>query len=203
MTKRLLDILFCLPMCIVLSPLFLLIALFIKLGSKGPVFYLQERIGINSTPFNIFKFRTMHLDADKKGLLTVGGRDPRVTRVGYFLRKYKLDELPQLFNVVLGEMSLVGPRPEVKRYVEMYSVEQRKVLEVKPGITDYASIEYSNENELLGKADDPEKTYVEEIMPAKLKLNLRYVQEKSFFVDLKIIFRTVMKILTAGTQGRR
>jgi lipopolysaccharide/colanic/teichoic acid biosynthesis glycosyltransferase len=194
MTKRLLDILFCLPMCIVLSPLFLLIALFIKLGSKGPVFYLQERIGINSTPFNIFKFRTMHLDADKKGLLTVGGRDPRVTPVGYFLRKYKLDELPQLFNVVLGEMSLVGPRPEVKRYVDMYSVEQRKVLEVKPGITDYASIEYSNENELLGKADDPEKMYVEEIMPAKLKLNLRYVQEKSFFVDLKIIIRTAMKI---------
>ena len=194
MTKRLLDILFCLPMCIVLSPLFLFIALFIKLGSKGPVFYLQERIGINSTPFNIFKFRTMHLNADKKGLLTVVGRDPRVTRVGYFLRKYKLDELPQLFNVVLGEMSLVGPRPEVKRYVDMYSVEQRKVLEVKPGITDYASIEYSNENELLGKADDPEKMYVEEIMPAMLKLNLRYVEEKSFFVDLKIIFRTAMKI---------
>lgn len=203
MTKRLLDILFCLPMCIVLSPLFLLIALFIKLGSKGPVFYLQERIGINSTPFNIFKFRTMHQDADKKGLLTVGGRDPRVTRVGYFLRKYKLDELPQLFNVVLGEMSLVGPRPEVKRYVDMYSLEQKKVLEVKPGITDYASIEYSNESEILGNAADPEKMYVEEIMPAKLKLNLRYVQEKSFFVDLKIIFRTVMKILTAGTQGRR
>ncbi len=195
MTKRLLDILFCLPMCIVLSPLFLFIALFIKLGSKGPVFYLQERIGINSTPFNIFKFRTMHLNADKKGLLTVGGRDPRVTRVGYFLRKYKLDELPQLFNVVLGEMSLVGPRPEVKRYVDMYSVEQRKVLEVKPGITDYASIEYSNENELLGKAKDPEKMYVEEIMPAKLRLNLKYVQEKSFFVDLKIIFRTVLKIV--------
>jgi lipopolysaccharide/colanic/teichoic acid biosynthesis glycosyltransferase len=194
MTKRLLDILFCLPMCIVLSPLFLFIALFIKLGSKGPVFYLQERIGINSTPFNIFKFRTMHLNADKKGLLTVGGRDPRVTRVGYFLRKYKLDELPQLFNVVLGEMSLVGPRPEVKRYVEMYSVEQKKVLEVKPGITDYASIEYSNENELLGKAKDPEKMYVEEIMPAKLKLNLKYVKEQSFLVDLKIIFRTAIKI---------
>jgi len=196
MTKRLLDILFCLPMCIVLSPLFLLIALFIKLGSKGPVFYLQERIGINSTPFNIFKFRTMHLDADKKGLLTVGGRDPRVTNFGYFLRKYKLDELPQLFNVVFGEMSLVGPRPEVQRYVEMYSVEQKKVLEVKPGITDYASIEYANENELLGKADDPEKMYVEEIMPAKLKLNLKYVREQSFLVDLKIIFRTVMKILS-------
>ena len=144
----------------------------------------------------IVKFRTLFIDADKKGLMTVVGLDPRVTRVGYFLRKYKLDELPQLFNVVLGEMSLVGPRPEVKRYVEMYSVEQLKVLEVKPGITDYASIEYSNENELLGKADDPEKMYVEEIMPAKLKLNLRYVKEQSFLVDLKIIFRTVMKILS-------
>ena len=159
---------------------------------------MQERIGKNEKPFRIFKFRTMFLDADKKGLLTVGGRDPRVTPVGYFLRKYKLDELPQLFNVVLGEMSLVGPRPEVKRYVDMYSVEQRKVLEVKPGITDYASIEYANENELLGKADDPEKMYLEEIMPAKLRLNLKNVQEQSFLVDLKIILKTVLKILPRG-----
>jgi lipopolysaccharide/colanic/teichoic acid biosynthesis glycosyltransferase len=194
MAKRLFDLLVSLIMSVLLSPLLLVLALAVKFSSKGPAFYMQERIGKNEKPFRIFKFRTMFLDADKKGLITVGGRDPRVTRVGYFLRKYKLDELPQLFNVVLGEMSLVGPRPEVKRYVEMYSVEQRKVLEVKPGITDYASIEYSNENELLGKADDPEKMYVEEIMPAKLKLNLRYVEEKSFFVDLKIIFRTAMKI---------
>lgn len=194
MAKRLFDLLVSTVMLVILSPLLLVLALAVKFSSKGPVFYLQERIGKNEKPFRIFKFRTMFLDADKKGLLTVGGRDPRVTPVGYFLRKYKLDELPQLFNVVLGEMSLVGPRPEVKRYVEMYSVEQRKVLEVKPGITDYASIEYSNENELLGKADDPEKMYVEEIMPAKLLLNLRYVHEKSFFVDLKIIFRTAMKI---------
>ena len=194
MAKRLFDLLVSLIMSVLLSPLLLVLALAVKFSSKGPAFYMQERIGKNQIPFRIFKFRTMFLDADKKGLLTVGGRDPRVTQVGYFLRKYKLDELPQLFNVVLGEMSLVGPRPEVKRYVEMYSVEQRKVLEVKPGITDYASIEYSNENELLGKADDPEKMYVEEIMPAKLKLNLRYVEEKSFFVDLKIIFRTAMKI---------
>ena len=194
MVKRLFDVLVSSVMSVLLSPLLLVLAFGVKFSSKGPVFYMQERIGKNEKPFRIFKFRTMFLDADKKGLLTVGGRDPRVTRVGYFLRKYKLDELPQLFNVVLGEMSLVGPRPEVKRYVEMYSVEQKKVLEVKPGITDYASIEYSNENELLGKADDPEKMYVEEIMPAKLKLNLRYVKEQSFLVDLKIIFRTIMKI---------
>ncbi|MBK7683650.1 MAG: sugar transferase [Bacteroidetes bacterium] len=194
MAKRLFDLLVSLIMSVLLSPLLLVLALAVKFSSKGPAFYMQERIGKNQIPFRIFKFRTMFLDADKKGLITVGGRDPRVTRVGYFLRKYKLDELPQLFNVVLGEMSLVGPRPEVKRYVEMYSVEQKKVLEVKPGITDYASIEYANENELLGKAKDPEKMYVEEIMPAKLKLNLRYVEEKSFFVDLKIIFRTAMKI---------
>ncbi|MBK9638752.1 MAG: sugar transferase [Bacteroidetes bacterium] len=195
MAKRLFDLLVSLMMSVLLSPLLLVLALAVKFSSKGPAFYMQERIGKNEKPFRIFKFRTMFLDADKKGLLTVGGRDPRVTPVGYFLRKYKLDELPQLFNVVLGEMSLVGPRPEVKRYVDMYSVEQRKVLEVKPGITDYASIEYSNENELLGKAEDPEKMYVEEIMPAKLKLNLKYVEEKSFFVDLKIIFRTVLKIV--------
>ncbi len=195
MAKRLFDVLVSMMMSVLLSPLLLVLALAVKFSSKGPAFYMQERIGKNQIPFRIFKFRTMFLDADKKGLLTVGGRDPRVTPVGYFLRKYKLDELPQLFNVVLGEMSLVGPRPEVKRYVDMYSVEQRKVLEVKPGITDYASIEYSNENELLGKAEDPEKMYVEEIMPAKLKLNLKYVREQSFLVDLKIIFHTVIKII--------
>ena len=194
MVKRLFDVLASTVMLVLLSPLLLVLSLAVNFSSKGPVFYMQERIGKNEKPFRIFKFRTMLMDADKKGLLTVGGRDPRVTNFGYFLRKYKLDELPQLFNVVLGEMSLVGPRPEVKRYVEMYSVEQKKVLEVNPGITDYASIEYANENELLGKADDPEKMYVEEIMPAKLKLNLKYVKEQSFLVDLKIIFKTAMKI---------
>ncbi len=194
MVKRLFDVLASTVMLLLLSPLLLVLSLAVNFSSKGPVFYMQERIGKNEKLFRIFKFRTMFLDADKKGLLTVGGRDPRVTPVGYFLRKYKLDELPQLFNVMLGEMSLVGPRPEVKRYVEMYSVEQKKVLEVNPGITDYASIEYANENELLGKADDPEKMYVEEIMPAKLKLNLKYLREQSFLVDLKIIFKTAMKI---------
>jgi lipopolysaccharide/colanic/teichoic acid biosynthesis glycosyltransferase len=137
----------------------------------------------------------MRTNADKKGLLTVGGRDPRITRIGYYLRKYKLDELPQLMNVLMGDMSLVGPRPEVRKYVSMYNAEQLKVLNVQPGITDYASIEYSDENELLGKATDPEKVYIEEIMPAKLQLNLKYIAEKSLITDLKIIFRTFAKIL--------
>ena len=136
----------------------------------------------------------MKPDSDKKGLLTVGGRDPRVTGIGYFLRKYKLDELPQLINVLVGDMSLVGPRPEVRKYVDLYSKEQLHVLDVQPGITDYASIEYSNENELLAKSADPEKTYIEEVMPAKLKLNMKYIEEKSLRTDLKIIFRTIGKI---------
>lgn len=195
MGKRIFDLLVSVIMSVILLPLLMVLALGVKFSSKGPVFYMQERIGKNLQPFRIFKFRTMFVDADKKGLLTVGGRDPRVTSFGYFLRKYKLDELPQLFNVVFGEMSLVGPRPEVKRYVDMYSKEQLKVLEVKPGITDYASIEYSNENEILGKAADPEKMYIDEIMPAKLKLNLKYVKEQSFLVDLKIIFSTIKKIV--------
>ena len=143
----------------------------------------------------------MRPDSDKKGLLTVGGRDPRVTEIGYFLRKYKLDELPQLINVLVGDMSLVGPRPEVRKYVEMYSTEQLRVLEVQPGITDYASIEYSNENELLARSADPEKTYIDEIMPAKLRLNMKYIEESRggmltpLRTDLKIIFRTIGKIL--------
>ena len=137
----------------------------------------------------------MRTDADKKGLLTVGGRDPRITRMGYFIRKNKIDELPQLLNVSIGDMSLVGPRPEVRKYANLYNAEQKKVLSVQPGITDYASIEYSNENELLGKAPDPEKVYIEEIMPAKLQLNLKYIAEKSLATDIKIILRTIGKIL--------
>ncbi|MCD6019411.1 MAG: wcaJ [Bacteroidetes bacterium] len=137
----------------------------------------------------------MHTDADKKGLLTVGGRDPRVTTIGYYLRKYKLDELPQLFNVLFGTMSLVGPRPEVRKYVDLYSKEQQLVLSVKPGITDYASLEYINENELLSKSTNPEDTYIREIMPAKLALNQRYIKEQGLLTDLKIIFQTILKIL--------
>jgi lipopolysaccharide/colanic/teichoic acid biosynthesis glycosyltransferase len=163
--------------------------------SKGGIFYRQVRVGKNGTDFYLFKFRSMRTDADKKGLLTVGGRDPRITRMGYYIRKYKIDELPQLLNVLLGDMSLVGPRPEVRKYVNLYNAQQMLVLSVQPGITDYASIEYSNENEILGKALDPEKTYIEEIMPAKLQLNLKYIEEKSLVTDFRIIFKTILKII--------
>jgi lipopolysaccharide/colanic/teichoic acid biosynthesis glycosyltransferase len=196
MLKRLFDLMITIPMLLLVSPFFLIIALLIKLGSKGPVFYMQTRVGINSRDFKIFKFRTMHINADKAGLLTVGGRDPRVTPIGYFLRKYKLDELPQLLNVLFGSMSLVGPRPEVRKYVDLYNVEQQKVLSVKPGITDYASIEYSEENELLAKSNDPERTYIDEIMPAKLLLNQKYIAEKSLTTDIKIIWLTFKKIIS-------
>lgn len=193
--KRIMDIVFSLGFILILSPVLLLIAIWIKLDSTGPVFYLQERIGLHRKPFRIYKFRTMYPDADKRGLLTVGGRDPRVTRAGYYLRKFKLDELPQFFNVLGGSMSLVGPRPEVKRYVDLYNTKQNNVLNVKPGITDYASIEYSDENELLGKAADPERTYIDVIMPAKLELNLKYISDQSLFTDCKILFRTFLKIV--------
>lgn len=195
MIKRLFDIFSSLLGLIILSPFLLIISLLVLFSSPGGIFYRQTRVGKNDKSFRLWKFRTMKPDSDKKGLLTVGGRDPRVTGIGYFLRKYKLDELPQLINVLVGEMSIVGPRPEVRKYVDMYSPEQMRVLDVQPGITDYASIEYSNENDLLAKSSDPEKTYIEEIMPAKLKLNMKYIEEKSLATDLKIIFRTIGKIL--------
>lgn len=196
MLKRLFDLMITLPMLLLVSPFFLIIAFLIKTGSKGPVFYKQVRVGLNNRDFKIFKFRTMHINADKAGLLTVGGRDPRVTPIGFFLRKYKLDELPQLLNVLFGSMSLVGPRPEVRKYVDLYNIEQQKVLSVKPGITDYASIEYSEENDLLAKSSDPEKTYIDEIMPAKLLLNQKYIAEKSIITDIKIIWMTATKIIS-------
>jgi lipopolysaccharide/colanic/teichoic acid biosynthesis glycosyltransferase len=196
MIKRLFDLMITIPMLLLVSPFFLIIALLIKLGSNGPVFYMQTRVGLNSSDFKIFKFRTMHVNADKAGLLTVGGRDPRVTPIGFFLRKYKLDELPQLLNVLFGSMSLVGPRPEVRKYVDLYNADQQKVLSVKPGITDYASIEYSEENELLAKSNDPERTYIDEIMPAKLLLNQKYIAEKSLATDIKIIWLTFKKIIS-------
>ena len=167
----------------------------IKIDSIGPVFYKQIRVGQNGKDFGLFKFRSMVVDADKKGLITVGGRDPRITRSGYFIRKYKLDELPQLINVLVGDMSLVGPRPEVRKYVDLYTYEQQKVLSVKPGITDYASIEYMDENEILGKSTDPEKTYIEEIMPEKIKYNMKYIKNRSLIEYFKIIFLTVLKII--------
>jgi lipopolysaccharide/colanic/teichoic acid biosynthesis glycosyltransferase len=177
-------------------PFFLCLALAIVINSGFPVFYLQSRVGKNNRDFKLFKFRTMQSGADKKGLLTVGGRDPRVTKVGYYLRKYKLDELPQLFNVLIGNMSLVGPRPEVRKYVDLYNAEQMAVLSVKPGITDLASLKFINENDLLAQSSDPEKTYIEEIMPEKLALNKEYIQRHDFSMDLRIIFATLKKIVS-------
>ena len=180
---------------LVLSPLFVLMALWIKCDSKGSVFYRQVRVGRHGKDFRLFKFRSMRVGSDRKGLITVGGHDPRITRSGYFIRKYKLDELPQLINVFIGDMSLVGPRPEVRKYVDLYTPEQRHVLDVRPGITDPASIRYRNENELLGAADDPERYYVDVILPDKLRLNLDYVARHSFGHDLSIIFQTFAAIL--------
>lgn len=195
MLKRLFDILCSLTGIFLLTPVFILIALAIIVNSGTPVLYFQVRVGKGNKDFKLFKFRTMYSDAEKKGLLTVGGRDPRITPVGYYLRKFKLDELPQLFNVLIGDMSLVGPRPEVRKYVEMYTPLQKQVLNVKPGITDYASLEYINENELLAKSNDPEQTYINEVMPAKLKLNMKYIEETGLGTDLYIILRTISKIV--------
>ena len=192
---RFFDFLLSLVGLVVLAPIFIILAIWIQIDSKGPVFYKQVRVGQNGIYFGLFKFRSMVVDADKKGLITVGGRDPRITRSGYFIRKYKLDELPQLINVLVGDMSLVGPRPEVRKYVDLYTDEQQKVLSVKPGITDYASIEYMDENEILGKSSDPEKTYIEEIMPEKIKYNMKYINNKSLFEYFKIILLTVLKIV--------
>jgi lipopolysaccharide/colanic/teichoic acid biosynthesis glycosyltransferase len=181
---------------LVLSPLFLLLAIWIKCDSKGPVFYRQVRVGRNNRDFRLYKFRSMRVGSDKKGLITIGGHDPRVTRSGYFIRKYKLDELPQLINVFAGDMSLVGPRPEVRKYVDMYTPEQMHVLNVRPGVTDMASIRYRNENELLEQVDDPDRYYVDVIMQDKLRLNLEYVRRNSFWFDLKLIFETFREIIS-------
>ena len=192
---RFFDFILSLVGLVVLAPIFIILAIWIQIDSKGPVFYKQVRVGQNGIDFGLFKFRSMVVDADKNGLITVGGRDPRITRSGYVIRKYKLDELPQLINVLLGDMSLVGPRPEVRKYVEFYTDEQQKVLSVKPGITDYASIEYMDENEILGKSSDPEKTYIEEIMSEKIKCNMKYIQNKSLVEYFKIIFLSLLDML--------
>lgn len=195
MLKRLFDIVFSLLGLILLLPLLLVIAVILKLESKGPVFYKQVRVGKGNWDFKIFKFRTMFIGSDKKGLLTVGDRDPRVTKTGFFLRKYKLDELPQLINVILGSMSFVGPRPEVRHYVNYYSAEDMQILSVKPGITDYASIVFRNEAELLKNADNPEDFYIKNILPQKIALNKKYIDSASLSVDLKIIIKTIQTIL--------
>jgi lipopolysaccharide/colanic/teichoic acid biosynthesis glycosyltransferase len=193
--KRLFDILFSAVLILVLLPLGMVVSIWIVLDDFGSPFFVQQRVGLNGRNFGLLKFRSMRKNAESKGQLTVGMKDNRITRSGYFIRKYKIDELPQLVNVFLGEMSVVGPRPEVPKYVLLYNEEQQNVLSIKPGITDFASIEYVRENELLSQSPNPEKTYIEEIMPAKLALNLKYVREQSFLTDMKIILQTIKAIL--------
>lgn len=193
--KRLFDIFASGLGLVCLSPLFAILAVWIKLDSRGPVFYRQVRVGKDNKNFRLFKFRSMRPDADKLGLITVGGHDPRVTRSGYYIRKYKLDEFPQLINVFKGDMSLVGPRPEVRKYVDMYTPEQMRVLSVRPGITSLASIRYRNENEILATAEDPDKCYIEQVMPDKLKIDLEYVDRATLLNDIRLIFSTFREII--------
>jgi lipopolysaccharide/colanic/teichoic acid biosynthesis glycosyltransferase len=193
---RLLDIFFSVIGILLLSPILIIIGVLIKLTSNGPFLYMQERVGHFNSNFKVFKFRTMKVNSDKLGLLTVGGRDSRITSVGYFLRKYKLDELPQLFNVLFGQMSLVGPRPEVRKYVELYTLQQQKVLEIKPGITDWASIIYREENNILEKSINPEADYINIILPDKIKYNLIFIEKYNSTEYLKIIFVTIWKIIS-------
>ena len=192
--KRLFDVLFSLIVLSLFFPFGLLIALLILVSSPGGIFFRQERIGIHGKPFRLFKFRSMRKDSEKSGALTVGMRDSRITKIGIFLRKYKLDEFPQFINVLVGQMSVVGPRPEVREFVVLYTEEQNNVLEVKPGITDYASIEYFNENEILAKSDNPKETYIKEIMPDKIKLNQKYLKNPSLVHDFRIIWKTIIRI---------
>lgn len=180
---------------LLLSPLFVVVAVWIVIDNPGPVFYRQMRVGKDGKDFGLLKFRSMRIGADKESLITIGEHDSRITRAGYYIRKYKLDELPQLWNVLTGDMSLVGPRPEVRRYVDMYTDEQRQVLTVRPGITDYASIEYIDENRMLAQAEDPDRTYIEEILPAKIALNMRYIKHQTLGEYMKIIFLTLAKII--------
>jgi lipopolysaccharide/colanic/teichoic acid biosynthesis glycosyltransferase len=193
--KRLFDIVASGLGLLCLSPLFLILAVWIKCDTPGPVFYRQTRVGRYNRDFRLYKFRSMRIGADRQGLITVGGHDTRITRSGYFIRKYKLDEFPQLINVFIGDMSLVGPRPEVRKYVDLYTQEQMHVLDVRPGITDPASIRYRNENELLAQAADPDKYYIETIMPDKLRINLEYVANHSFWSDIVLIFKTFWEIV--------
>lgn len=193
--KRAFDVIMSAIGLIILSPFFLIISIMIKLDSPGPVLFKQVRVGRYERNFKILKFRTMVTDAEKRGAQITVGRDSRITRVGHFLRKSKLDELPQLINVFIGDMSLVGPRPEVPKYTQYYTKVQKRIFELRPGITDYSSIKYRDENEILALSNDPEKTYIEEIMVDKLKLNLEYLENKSLLTDIKIIFNTILKII--------
>lgn len=193
--KRIFDITLSIFGIIILSPFYVVVSFLILIDSKGGVLYKQDRVGLNGHIFKVFKFRTMNPDSFSKGALTLGSRDPRITSIGYYLRKYKLDELPQLFNVLFGDMSFVGPRPEVKKYTDLYSDEQKKVLSVRPGITDYASIKFRNENDLLSETDEPEKLYINVIMPEKLALNMKYILDNNVFKDIEIIFSTFYTII--------
>lgn len=194
--KRIFDIIASGMGLLILSPILIVVAIWIKLDSPGPVFYRQVRVGRNNKDFQIFKFRSMRVGSDKGSLVTIGGRDPRITRSGYVIRKFKIDELPQLINVFIGDMSLVGPRPEVRHYVNYWTSEQMHVLDVRPGITDPASIRFRNENELLEKAENPEKYYIEVVMQEKIKLYLEYVEKHNFFYDIKLILQTFWVIVT-------
>lgn len=196
MIKRLFDIIVSILVLAIIWPVLLVIAISIIIESTGGVFFKQQRVGRGERVFWIYKFRTMSPDSESKGLLTVGGRDTRITQVGYYLRKFKLDELAQLFNILKGDMSWVGPRPEVPKYVNMYTEEQKIVLSIRPGLTDYASLAFINENEILQKSPHPEQTYINEIMPTKLQMNLRYIKEKSLLTDFKIMWKTFLKILS-------
>ena len=192
--KRVFDIFCSFIILIIFLPFGILIALFVLFDSRGGVFYVQERVGKDQKPFGLIKFRTMFVNSEKEGKLTVGMNDYRITRIGRFLRRSKLDEFPQFFNVLIGDMSIVGPRPEISEYVALYSDEQKIILNFKPGITDVASLEYYRENEILGAAENPEKTYIEEIMPAKIELNKKYIKNASIGQDIKIMWRTVLRM---------
>ncbi len=189
--KRLFDVVCSFFGLVVLLPVFVVISLWVGLSSRGGVFYIQRRVGRFGKDFSLYKFRSMAVGSDKGSLLTVGGRDSRVTKAGYFIRRFKLDELPQLFNVLRGDMSFVGPRPEVRKYVDLYTKEQKRVLSVRPGITDPASIKYRNENDILAQHSEPEKYYIEVVMQDKLRLNLQYIDSRTFFGDIKLIFQTI------------
>lgn len=194
MIKRLFDILSSLVVLILGFPFFVIISILILLDSKGGVFFKQNRVGKNFKTFNLLKFRTMKINSESLGQITIGERDPRVTNIGFWLRKFKLDEFPQLINVLMGDMSIVGPRPEVPKYVKLYNDEQKEVLSVRPGLTDYASLEYINENEILAKSNNPNETYINDIMPKKLELNLKYVENNSLLIDFKLILNTIFRI---------
>ena len=192
---RILDVIIAAISLVILPPLIILIAIWVKLDSRGPVFYRQTRVGKAGKDFTLYKFRTLVLDSDKKGLLTIGGKDNRITKAGLFLRKYKIDELPQIVNVLVGDMSFVGPRPEVRKYVQLYTEDQKKVLSVPPGITDMASIIYYNENDLLANAEDPEEVYIRKILPDKIRLNMYYIEDPSVTNYFKITWKTIEHIL--------